>query len=153
MPAPPYSVGKMIPSSPSLPSSLIVANGNSPASSHFITLGRISRSANSRTLFCRCSCSSFSWKSKIPPPGVILLRRLQHRGKKATDRPVGHSESLAQEAAQAPACGPVEKRQDEQERNQYADHAQQRTGPLHCRLLRIDGLLLLGHGDLEVLGR
>ena len=29
------------------------ASGNSPASSHFMTLGAISRSANSRTLFFR----------------------------------------------------------------------------------------------------
>ena len=39
MPAPPYSGGKTIPSNPSLPSSLMVARGNSPASSHFMTLG------------------------------------------------------------------------------------------------------------------
>src|ERR1700692_456468 len=63
MPAPPYSGGKMMPSSPSLPSSLIVARGNSLASSHFITFGATSRSANSRTVFLRCSCSSFNWKS------------------------------------------------------------------------------------------
>jgi hypothetical protein len=30
-------------------------------------LGAISRSANSRTLFFNCSCSSFSCKSKKPP--------------------------------------------------------------------------------------
>src|SRR5579864_9163902 len=68
MPAPPYSGGKIIPSIPSLPSSLMVASGNSPASSHFMTLGLISRSANSRTLFFSCSCSSFSRKSKVQLP-------------------------------------------------------------------------------------
>src|SRR5208283_4035919 len=64
MPAPPYSVGKIVPNKPSLPSSLIVARGNSPGSSHFMTLGAISRSAKSRTIFFSCSCSSESWKSK-----------------------------------------------------------------------------------------
>src|ERR1039458_10174831 len=64
MPAPPYSVGKMVPISPSLPSSLTVSSGKVPGSSHFITLGAISRSAKSRTIFFNCSCSSESWKSK-----------------------------------------------------------------------------------------
>src|SRR5438132_108050 len=63
IPAPPSSAGNTTPISPSLPSSLIVASGKSPASSHLRTLGPISRSANSRTLFLSCSCSSFSWKS------------------------------------------------------------------------------------------
>src|ERR1017187_239137 len=67
IPAPPYSGGKIVPIRPSFPSSLIVASGNSQASSHFMTFGAISRSANSRTLFLRCSCSSFNWKSKDPP--------------------------------------------------------------------------------------
>src|SRR5208283_1671456 len=65
MPAPPYSVGKIVPNRPSLPSSLMVARGNSPGSSHFMTLGAISRSAKSRTIFFSCSCSSESWKSKL----------------------------------------------------------------------------------------
>src|SRR5271165_1905591 len=73
MPAPPYSTGKMVPSSPSLPSSLTVSSGNSPGSSHFMTLGAISRSANSRTIFFSCSCSSESWKSKP------FLRELEKR--------------------------------------------------------------------------
>src|ERR1700680_3420569 len=64
IPAPPKSCGKMTPINPSLPSSLIVESGNSPASSHLRTLGAISRSANSRTLFLSCSSSSLSWKSK-----------------------------------------------------------------------------------------
>src|SRR5207245_7193906 len=54
MPAPPSSAGKTTPIRPSLPSSLIVENGKSPASSHLRTLGAISRSANSRTLFLDC---------------------------------------------------------------------------------------------------
>src|SRR5579862_3817004 len=66
MPAPPYSCGKTTPSKPILPSSLMVASGNSPASSHSMTCGLISRSANSRTLFFSCSCSSFSRKSTVP---------------------------------------------------------------------------------------
>src|ERR1700761_4756593 len=62
-PAPPYSAGKIMPSTPMRPSSLIVSKGKWLASSHFITLGRISRSANSRMDFLSCSCSSVSWKS------------------------------------------------------------------------------------------
>src|SRR5580658_7989775 len=77
MPAPPYSDGKTVPNRPSLPSSLMVASGNSLASSHVITLGAISRSANWRTLFFSCCCSSFSWKSKISP--VVPSSRLEHR--------------------------------------------------------------------------
>src|ERR1019366_2989990 len=64
MPAPPYSTGKMVPIRPSLPNSLTVSSGKVPGSSHFITLGAISRSAKSRTIFFNCSCSSESWKSK-----------------------------------------------------------------------------------------
>src|SRR6266567_847413 len=63
IPAPPSSAGNTMPISPSLPSSLTVESGKSPASSHLRTCGAISRSANSRTLFFSCSCSSFSWKS------------------------------------------------------------------------------------------
>src|SRR5271165_948431 len=72
MPAPPYSAGKIVPSSPNLPSSLMVARGKSPGSSHFITLGAISRCAKSRTIFFNCSCSSESWKSKPFLPGNAL---------------------------------------------------------------------------------
>src|SRR5664279_563586 len=66
MPEPPYSAGNIVPSRPSFPSSLTVSSGNSLASSHFMTLGAISRSANSRTIFFNCSCSSESWKSTGP---------------------------------------------------------------------------------------
>src|ERR1035441_454526 len=80
MPEPPYSTGKIVPSSPSLPSSFTVSSGNSLASSHFMTLGAISRSANSRTIFFNCSCSSESWKSTGPSPcraSATLLARLR----------------------------------------------------------------------------
>src|SRR5208337_4901676 len=78
MPALPYSVGKIVPISPSLPSSLMVTRGNSAGSSHFITLGAISRSAKSRTIFFKCSCSSESWKSK-PGLRVPNVRRRPQR--------------------------------------------------------------------------
>src|SRR6266851_3374504 len=80
MPAPPYSGGKTIPSRPSWPSSLTVASGKTPASSHFMTLGAISRSANSRTLFFSCSCSSLSWKSKMPSPFRLPFPPAEHFG-------------------------------------------------------------------------
>src|SRR5438477_4511984 len=70
IPAPPSSAGKMIPIRPSLPNSLTVASGYSPASSHFMTCGAISRAAKSRTLRRKCCCSSLSWKSK----GCLLRR-------------------------------------------------------------------------------
>src|SRR5436190_5433715 len=95
MPAPPSSAGKTTPSIPSLPSSLIVESGKSPASSHFRTFGAISRSANSRTLFLSCNCSSFSWKSthglltklhhtghgqkELPPNAPVEVHSLHHR--------------------------------------------------------------------------
>ena len=82
MPAPPYSGGKIIPISPSLPSSLIVASGNSEASSQRMTCGAISRSANSRTVFLSCSCSSFNWKSKYPPSRLALTRDLSSRAER-----------------------------------------------------------------------
>src|SRR5208282_2505581 len=78
MPAPPYSGGKIVPIRPSLPSSLIVDRGNSQASSHFMTFGAISRWANSRTVFFRCSCSSLSWKSKRYSPHCVTADALRH---------------------------------------------------------------------------
>src|SRR6476620_4626883 len=74
IPAPPYSGGKIVPNNPSLPNSLIVSSGNSLASSHFMTLGAISRSANSRTDFLSWSCSSLSWKSTVPPRPPIAAQ-------------------------------------------------------------------------------
>src|SRR6266568_1821932 len=90
MPAPPSSDGKTTPISPSLPSSLMVESGNSPCSSHLRTFGAISLAANSRTLFLSCSCSSLSWKSKIPPlRGNDLLQHSGEDEKKCSYRPVG----------------------------------------------------------------
>src|SRR6185437_14610996 len=98
MPAPPYSAGNTIPISPSLPSSFTVAKGNSLASSHFITLGAISCSANSRTLFLSWFCSSFSRKSTqssatslmhLSPGDEISLEHKPRRRMKKLDRPVG----------------------------------------------------------------
>src|SRR5216683_962482 len=88
IPAPPSSCGNTTPISPSLPSSLMVASGNSPASSHLRTLGAISRCANSRTLFLSCSCSSLSWKSKaVSYWGKRLLHHSGEEGRNArTDR-------------------------------------------------------------------
>src|SRR5271156_2768639 len=78
MPAPPYSGGKIMPISPSLPSSLTVVSGNSQASSHRMTFGAISRWANSRTVFFKCSCSSFNWKSKRYSPRSSLRDCVRH---------------------------------------------------------------------------
>src|SRR4051812_39747073 len=81
-PAPPYSCGKMMPINPSLPNSLMVCSGNSDFSSHSITCGLISRSANSRTDFLRASCSSFSWKSTRSSKDVCRSRtRIPEVGK------------------------------------------------------------------------
>src|SRR5215471_11386975 len=63
-PAPPYSSGKMTPSSPISASFGIISIGKCEASSHSITWGAISPSANSRTLRRSCCCSSVSWKFK-----------------------------------------------------------------------------------------
>src|SRR5258708_9446728 len=90
IPAPPSCGGKGTPSSPGSLSSLMVASGNSPASSHLRTLGAIWRCANSRTLFLSCSCSSLSWKSK--EFSYLRERLLHHRGRcweKCVYRPVG----------------------------------------------------------------
>src|SRR5579864_2094380 len=99
MPAPPYSGGKTVPSRPSLPSSLIVDRGKSPASSHFITLGAISRSANSRTVFLSCCCSSFSRKSKIPP-----MKRKLHIPRYARDDKVLIEIASVQKQHRRAAC-------------------------------------------------
>src|ERR1051325_7052745 len=60
---PPYSTGKMLAISPRRPSSFTVSSGKCEASSHSMTCGRISRSANSRTLLRSCCCSSVNSKS------------------------------------------------------------------------------------------
>src|SRR6266403_3601277 len=80
MPAPPYSAGKMEPMRPSLPISFTVSAGKCEPSSHFMTLGAISRSANSRTLFFKCNCSSLRWKSKMPSPFRLPFPPAEHFG-------------------------------------------------------------------------
>src|SRR6266478_824740 len=62
-PAPPNCSGKITPSSPISPSFGIISTGKCEASSHSITCGAISPSANSRTLRRNCCCSSVNEKS------------------------------------------------------------------------------------------
>src|SRR5437660_5213887 len=61
-PAPPYSSGNKTPVNPSSPSFGSSSIGKCCASSHSITYGAISASANSRTLIFICNCSSVSSK-------------------------------------------------------------------------------------------
>src|SRR5688572_14063322 len=63
MPAPPYSSGNWIPISPSAASFGSKSTGNACRSSHSITCGRISASANSRTVRRSSSWSSLKRKS------------------------------------------------------------------------------------------
>src|SRR6185437_9406168 len=65
MPAPPYFSGKMTPRKPISASLGIISEGNWEASSHSITCGAISASANSRTVRRRCCCSSVRENSTI----------------------------------------------------------------------------------------
>src|SRR5690348_13547959 len=65
MPAPPYFSGKMTPRKPISASLGIISEGNWEASSHCITCGAISASANSRTVRRRCCCSSVRENSTI----------------------------------------------------------------------------------------
>src|SRR5277367_2909432 len=65
MPAPPYCSGKITPRKPISASLGMISEGNVEASSHSITCGAISPSANSRTVRRRCCCSSVSEKSTI----------------------------------------------------------------------------------------
>src|ERR1700722_17040310 len=58
MPAPPSSSGKITPSNPISPSFFTTSCGNSLFSSHSLTCGAISPSANARTELCNCLCSS-----------------------------------------------------------------------------------------------
>src|SRR5271157_2251523 len=67
-PAPPYSSGKITPSSPISASFGRISSGKCDASSHSITCGAISPSANSRTLFRKCFCSSLNVKSTPASP-------------------------------------------------------------------------------------
>src|ERR1700704_1992804 len=61
--APPYSSGKITPKSPISASFGMISTGKCEASSHSITCGAISPSANSRTLRRNCCCSSVNEKS------------------------------------------------------------------------------------------
>src|SRR5579863_2515069 len=63
MPAPPYFSGKITPRKPISASLGITSEGNCEASSHSITCGAISASANSRTARRRCCCSSVNENS------------------------------------------------------------------------------------------
>src|SRR4026208_1611662 len=82
IPAPPYSSGKITPSSPSSASFGINSIGKCCSSSHSNTCGPISDSANSRTLNFTCRCSSVNSKCiSLRPFSPVLLRRLhQARG-------------------------------------------------------------------------
>src|SRR6266436_7455813 len=66
-PAPPYCSGKITPSSPISPSLGMISMGKYDASSHSITCGPISPSANSRTLRRSCCCSSVNANSTVSP--------------------------------------------------------------------------------------
>src|ERR1700733_10137150 len=66
MPAPPYFSGKITPRNPITASLGINSEGNFDTSSHSITCGRISPSANSRTVRRNCCCSSVSANSTWP---------------------------------------------------------------------------------------
>ena len=65
-PAPPYSSGTSTPIIPSSPSLRIASRGKVWASSHSMTCGAISLSANSRTILRIASCSSE--RAKFIPP-------------------------------------------------------------------------------------
>src|SRR5580698_706972 len=71
MPAPPSSSGKITPISPISPSFFTTACGNSLFSSHSLTCGATSRSANARTSRLNCSCSSVSPKCTLPSAHTI----------------------------------------------------------------------------------
>src|ERR1700733_1400990 len=63
MPAPPYFSGKITPRNPISASLGMISEGNFEASSHSMTCGAISPSANSRTVRRSCCCSSVREKS------------------------------------------------------------------------------------------
>src|SRR3984885_8738747 len=63
MPAPPYFSGKKTPRNPISASLGMISEGNFEASSHSMTCGAISPSANSRTVRRSCCCSSVREKS------------------------------------------------------------------------------------------
>src|SRR5580658_432040 len=65
MPAPPYFSGNITPRKPISASLGMISDGKVESSSHSITWGAISPSANSRTVRRRCCCSSVREKSTI----------------------------------------------------------------------------------------
>src|SRR6195256_6665675 len=74
----------MTPSNPISPSFGINSDGKREASSHSITWGAISDSANSRTLRRRCCCSSVKEKSTGPQESFSAFEQtnyLYHRAK------------------------------------------------------------------------
>src|SRR6266404_9327740 len=96
MPAPPYSSGNKTPVRPNAASFGCSSIGKCCASSHSITCGAISASANSRTLVLICCCSSFN--SKCIP--LLLFRqetrqrhsRLPHHRQECLSKPTFPSE-------------------------------------------------------------
>src|SRR5882762_4064891 len=80
----------MTPSKPISPSLGINSDGKREASSHSITWGAISDSANSRTLRRRCCCSSVKEKSTGPQESFSAFWQtnyLYHRAKGSLWRP------------------------------------------------------------------
>src|SRR5438270_6114506 len=71
IPAPPRVSGKITPSSPISPSFFTTSWGNSLFSSHSLTCGAISPSANARTALCNCFCSSVNPNIFLPSVHII----------------------------------------------------------------------------------
>src|SRR5574341_652556 len=85
-PAPPYSSGKITPIKPSSASFGFSSMGKCCVSSHSLTCGAISLSANSRTLIFICCCSSLSSNSIVsqnPEPFLPLPPLGEDRGEGA----------------------------------------------------------------------
>src|SRR5260370_25262341 len=78
-PPPPYCSGKITPRNPISPSIGISSDGNWDASSHSITCGAISVSANPRTLRRSCCCSSVKEKSTQAPWTRMTPNAQSHR--------------------------------------------------------------------------
>src|SRR5205814_2286819 len=70
---PPYASGTNMPSSPSSPIFLVVASGNSCVWSIVAAIGRISASANSRTISRMARCSSLRSNDHPVAAGVVTL--------------------------------------------------------------------------------
>src|SRR6266853_6795716 len=85
-----YSSGKITPSKPISASFGINSDGKREASSHSITWGPISESANSRTLRRRCCCSSVKEKSTGPQASFSPYGRTNYLYHTANGSPWGH---------------------------------------------------------------